>query len=395
LDKKLVAGEALKDFEPLYGPMYLPRKLKIAIAIPPTNDVDVYAHDIGFITIVNEHGDLAGFNMMVGGGMGITHGNKKTYPSTSNALGFVTPEQGIMAAEKILIIQRDNGNRVNRKNGRLKYTIDRMGFDTFKEEVEKLSGVQFQPARPYTFDRNIDDFGWKTGEDGDHHFTCFIENGRIQDEPGRDFKTALREIAKVHKGEFCLTPNQHLVLSRIPTTELPEIKRLLAHYKLDNLNYTGLRLSSSACVALPTCGLAMAESERYLPLLIDKVEKICEENGLRNDSIVMRMTGCPNGCTRPYLAEVAFVGKAIGAYVMLLGGGYYGQRLNKIYRESVTEREILSILEPMIKRYALERLDGEHFGDFVIRAGYISATKDGKTWYEGMGGEGPYREIAA
>jgi sulfite reductase (NADPH) hemoprotein beta-component len=395
LDKKLVAGEALKDFEPLYGEFYLPRKFKVAVAVPPTNDIDVFANDVGYIAIVSERGELAGFNVTAGGGMGVTHGSKKTYPRTGSILGFVTPEQGPIVAEKIMLVQRDNGNRADRKNARLKYTIDRMGLDTFKAEVEKLLGFQFQPARPFTFDRNIDDFGWQTGEDGKHHFTCFIENGRVQDEPGRDFKTALREIAKVHKGEFRLTANQHLIISNIATSELPEIKRLLAHYKLNNLDFSGLRLSSSACVAFPTCGLAMAESERYLPILIDKVEKICEENGLRNDSIVMRMTGCPNGCARPYVAEVAFVGKAPGTYLMLLGGGYYGQRLNKIYRESVTEPEILAILKPMIKHYALERLDGERFGDFVIRAGYISPTTEGKAWYEGVGGEGPYREIAA
>jgi len=172
------------------------------------------------------------------------------------------------------------------------------------------------------------------------------------------------------------------------------MKQLLAKYKLDNLSQTGLRLSSSACVAFPTCGLAMAESERYLPILIGKIEAILEENGLRNDSIVMRMTGCPNGCARPYVAEVAFVGKAPGAYLMLLGGGYYGQRLNKIYRENVTEREILAILRPMIKHYALERLPGERFGDFVIRTGYIAPTTSGKEWYDRMGGEGEHREIS-
>ncbi|KAF8271579.1 sulfite reductase subunit beta [Lactarius quietus] len=395
LDKKLIAGEALKDFEPLYGAFYLPRKFKIAVAVPPVNDIDVFANDVGYIAIVNERGELAGFNVTAGGGMGVTHGSKKTYPRTGSILGFVTPEQGQIVAEKIMLVQRDNGNRADRKNARLKYTIDRMGLDVFKAEVEKLLGFRFQPERPYTFDRNIDDFGWQTGEDGKHHFTCFIENGRVQDEPGRDFKTALREIAKIHKGEFRLTANQHLIISNIATADLPEIKKLLAHYKLDNVDFSALRLSSSACVAFPTCGLAMAESERYLPILIDKVENICEENGLRNDSIVMRMTGCPNGCARPYVAEIAFVGKAPGAYMMLLGGGYYGQRLNKIYRESVTEPEILAILKPMIKHYALERLDGERFGDFVIRAGYISPTTEGKAWYEGMGGEGQYREIVA
>ncbi|KAG2053697.1 sulfite reductase subunit beta [Suillus hirtellus] len=395
LDKKMVAGEAVKDFEPLYGEFYLPRKFKIAVAVPPTNDVDVFANDLGFIAIVDEQGELAGFNVTIGGGMGVTHGNKKTYPRVADVIGFCTVHQGPIVAEKIMLTQRDNGNRADRKNARLKYTIDRMGLEAFKAEVESRLGYPLAPARPYTFDRNIDDFGWSTGDDGRHHVMLFIENGRIQDEPDRDFKTGLREIAKIHKGTFRLTANQHISVSEISTEDVPEIKRILAKYKLDNLNHTGLRLSSSACVAFPTCGLAMAESERYLPVLIDKVEKICEENGLRNDSIVMRMTGCPNGCARPYVAEVAFVGKAPGSYSMLLGGGYYGQRLNKIYRETVSEPEILAILKPMIKRYALERNEGEHFGDFVIRAGYIALTTSGKEWYEGMGGEGQYREAAA
>ncbi|KAJ4473703.1 hypothetical protein J3R30DRAFT_3510969 [Lentinula aciculospora] len=387
LDKKLVAGEALKDHEPLYGEFYLPRKFKVAIAVPPTNDVDVFANDLGFIAIVDGNGELAGFNVTVGGGMGVTHGDKKTYPRTGDIIGFCTPEQGKYIAEKVMLTQRDNGNRADRKNARVKYTIDRMGLDVFKSEVEKRLGYQLQPAKPSAFDRNVDDYGWSTGEDGRHHFTMFIENGRIQDESGKEFKSGLREIAKIHKGAFRLTTNQHLLISDIPTEDLPKIKNLLSKYKMDNLSHSGLRLSSSACVAFPTCGLAMAESERYLPILVDKVEKICEENGLRNDAIVMRMTGCPNGCARPYVAEIAFIGKAPGVYLMLLGGGYYGQRLNKIYRETVTEPEILDILKPMIERYALERNDGEHFGDWTIRAGYIAATTSGKEWYHRMGGE--------
>ncbi|KAE9393455.1 sulphite reductase hemo protein, beta subunit [Gymnopus androsaceus JB14] len=392
LDKKMVAGEALKDFEPLYGEFYLPRKFKVAVAVPPTNDVDVFANDLGFIAIVDPNGELAGFNVTIGGGMGVTHGNKKTYPRTGDIIGFCTPEQGKYVAEKVMLVQRDNGNRADRKNARLKYTIDRMGLDVFKEEVEKRLGYPLQPARAFTFDRNIDDYGWSTGEDGKHHFTMFIENGRIQDEAGKEFKTGLREIAKVHKGAFRLTTNQHLLVSDIASDDLPKIKNLLANYKMDTLSHSGLRLASSACVAFPTCGLAMAESERYLPLLVDKVEKICEDNGLRNDAIVMRMTGCPNGCARPYVAEIAFIGKAPGTYLMLLGGGYYGQRLNKIYRETVTEPEILNILKPMIKRYALERNEGEHFGDWTIRAGYIAPTTSGKEWYDRMGGEGEFKE---
>ncbi|KAF5369235.1 hypothetical protein D9757_010016 [Collybiopsis confluens] len=372
LDKKMVAGDALKDFEPLYGEFYLPRKFKVAVAVPPTNDVDVFANDLGFIAIVDSDGELTGFN---------------TYPRTGDIIGFCTPEQGKYVAEKVMLTQRDNGNREDRKNARLKYTIDRMGLDIFRNEVEKRLGYPLAPARPYKFDRNVDDYGWATGEDGRHHFTMFIENGRIQDEAGKEFKSGLREIAKIHKGAFRLTTNQHLLISDIASEDLPQIKRVLAKFKMDNLNHSGLRLSSSACVAFPTCGLAMAESERYLPILIDKVEKICEENGLRNDAIVMRMTGCPNGCARPYVAEIAFVGKAPGTYLMLLGGGYYGQRLNKIYRETVTEPEILDILKPMIKRYAFERNEGEHFGDWTIRAGYIAPTTSGKEWYDRMGGE--------
>nr|GAT55500.1 predicted protein [Mycena chlorophos] len=394
LDKKLVAGDAVKDFEPMYGEFYLPRKFKIAVAVPPSNDTDVFANDLGFIAIVDEQGELAGFNVTIGGGMGVTHGNKKTYPRIGDIIGFCTIEQGKYVAEKVMLVQRDNGNRVDRKNARLKYTIDRMGLDVYKAEVEKLLGYALAPARPFTFDKNTDDFGWHVGEDGKHHFMMFIENGRVQDEPNRTYKAGLRAVAKVHKGAFRLTTNQHICVSDIAPEDVPQIKRLLAEYKLDNLEYSGLRLASSACVAFPTCGLAMAESERYLPILIDKVEAICEESGLRNDEIVMRMTGCPNGCARPYVAEVAFVGKAPGTYLMLLGGGYHGQRMNKIYRETVTEREILAILRPMIKRYALERLPGERFGDWTIRAGYISPTVSGKQWYEGMGGEGIHREIS-
>ncbi|KAJ7576837.1 hypothetical protein C8J56DRAFT_1007302 [Mycena floridula] len=370
LDKKLVAGEAVKDFEPLYGEFYLPRKFKIAVAVPPTNDVDVFANDLGFIAIV-EDGALSGFNVTIGGGMGVTHGNKKTYPRIG--------DQGKYVAEAVMLSQ----------NARLKYTIDRMGLDVFKAEVEKRLGYPLLPARPYTFDRNIDDFGWHIGEDGKHHVTLFIENGRIQDEPGRDFKTGLREIAKIHKGSFRLTTNQHILVSDIASEDVAVIKALLAKYKLDNLAYSGLRLSSSACVAFPTCGfvdmvslsfLDLTSFIQYLPLLIDKVEKICEENGLRNDSIVMRMTGCPNGCARPYVAEVAFVGKAPGTYLMLLGGGYYEPS-----KKRSQSPEILAILGPMIKRYALERLEGERFGDFTIRAGYIAPTTSGIEWYDNMG----------
>ncbi|KAL8276986.1 hypothetical protein RQP46_010621 [Phenoliferia psychrophenolica] len=380
LDKKQIAG--FTDTEPLYGEYYLPRKFKIAIAVPPTNDVDVYCHDLGYIAILDENKELLGFNVTVGGGMGVTHSVKTTYPRLADVVGFITPEQGIEVAKAVLTTQRDNGNRANRKNARVKYTVDRMGIKAFMAEVESRLGYALAPARPFTFTSNVDQFGWQTGHDGRRHFTAFVENGRVVDEPGKPFKTALREIAKVHKGVFRLTANQHVIIADIPVEEEKTIQAILSKYKLDDVDFSALRLSSAACVAFPTCGLAMAESERYLPVLIDHVEKICEEAGLRHDSITMRMTGCPNGCARPWAAEVAFVGKAPGQYLMMLGGGYHGERLNKPFRESVNEEEILALLTPMIKSYALEKNDGEHFGDFVIRKGIITATRQGLDFYE-------------
>lgn len=307
-DKKTqVAGDAIVDQEPMYGPTYLPRKYKITIAIPPHNDTDVYAHDVGLIAIKNDKGRLEGFNILAGGGMGVTHNMKKTYPRTGSILGYVPADQAHIVCEKIMYVQRDNGDRKNRKQARLKYTIDRMGVDVFRGAVEELWGQKFADARPFHFDSNIDTFGWQKDENRKSHFTMFIENGRIEDTADFPMKTGLREIAKVHKGEFRLTGNQHLILSEVAEEDVPQMKEMLAKYKLDNTNFSALRLSSSACVAFPTCGLAMAESERYLPELITKLEGTVEEAGLRQDSIVLRVTGCPNGCARPWLAEIGLV----------------------------------------------------------------------------------------
>lgn len=318
-DKKVqVAGDAIVDHEPLYGPTYLPRKFKITIAVPPHNDTDVYAHDVGLIAIKSTDGKLAGFNVLVGGGMGVTHNNKKTYPRTGSMMGFSGVDQIHIVCEKVMLVQRDNGDRKDRKHARLKYTIDDMGVDVFRSKVEELWGRKFEEAKPFKFESNVDTYGWQRDENGKNHFTFFIENGRIEDTPEFPMKTGLREIAKVHNGEFRLTGNQHLILSNVDDTDLATMKDMMAKYKLDNVQFSGLRLSSSACVAFPTCGLAMAESERYLPVLISKLEDVLEESGLRHDSIVMRMTGCPNGCARPWLAEVGFVGKAYGAYNSML-----------------------------------------------------------------------------
>lgn len=390
-DKKvLVAGDALVDSEPLYGPTYLPRKFKITIAIPPHNDTDVYAHDIGLIAIKGADGHLEGFNVLAGGGMGSTHNNKKTYPQTGRMFGYFPADTVHIACEKIMLVQRDFGDRKNRKHARLKYTIDDMGVDVFRGKVEELlpEGMRFAEPRPFKFASNIDTFGWQKDEKGLNHFTFFIENGRIEDTAEFTMRAGLREVAALDKGEFRLTGNQHLILSNIADEDLPAVKEVMAKHKLDNTSFSGMRLSSSACVAFPTCGLAMAESERYLPVLISKLESTLEEVGLARESIVMRMTGCPNGCARPWLAEAAFVGKAFGAYNMYLGGGYHGQRLNKLYRSSIKEDEILDIMKGLLKRYALERdTDGEipeRFGDWCIRAGIINETTDGQNFHEGV-----------
>ncbi|PSK38583.1 hypothetical protein C7M61_002517 [Candidozyma pseudohaemuli] len=388
LKKTMVAGNALVDHEPLYGPTYLPRKFKIVITVPPYNDVDVYAHDIGLIAIV-ENDEVIGFNLLAGGGMGSTHNNVKTYPRTGSLFGFVPRDKINQACEKVMLVQRDFGDRTNRKHARLKYTIDDMGVEEFKAKVEEYWGEKFEEAKPFEIKSNIDYFGWVKDEEGYNHFTAFVENGRIEDTPELPQKTGLKTIAQwlldnKKSGEFRLTGNQHIVLSRIADEDLPKIKELLAKYSLDNTDFSGLRLSSSSCVALPTCGLAMAESERYLPELIGKLETALEDYGLRHDSVVMRMTGCPNGCARPWLAEVALVGKAMGAYNLMLGGGHHGQRLNKIYRYSIKEDEIMDILLPLFKKWSLERLDNEPFGDYCIRTGVIAETTEGKYFHENI-----------
>ena len=316
-EKTQVAGDAVQDFEPLYGSTYLPRKFKISIGIPPHNDVDVYAHDIGLIAIRDkENKRLAGFNVLAGGGMGVTHNMKKTYPRTGYMMGYVPADKVHIACEKIMLVQRDNGDRKNRKHARLKYTMDDMGNEVFKSKVQELltpMNIKFESPQPFKFISNIDTLGWQKDEKGLNHFTFFIENGRVEDTADFPMRTGISEIAKIHTGEFRLTPNQHLTLSNVTDDAKPAILELMKKYKLDNTQFSGMRQSSSACVAFPTCGLAMAESERYLPELITKLEGCLEENGLGQESIVMRMTGCPNGCARPWVAEAAFVGKAYGA----------------------------------------------------------------------------------
>lgn len=383
LDEEKVAGTPdAEEVEPMYGPLYLPRKFKIGIAVPPSNDIDVFSQDLGFIAIV-EDDKLIGFNVAIGGGMGMTHGDKATYPQLAKVIGFCKPDQLYDVAEKTITIQRDYGNRSGRKNARFKYTIDRLGLETVKNELENRLGWSLAEAKPYYFEHNGDRYGWVKGVKGRWHFTMFIEGGRVTDYDDYKLMTGLREIAKVHTGDIRLTANQNLIIANVTSQKKKKISELIEQFGLtDGKHYTALRRSSIACVALPTCGLAMAEAERYLPKLIDKIDEIVVENGLKNEEITIRMTGCPNGCARHALGEIGFIGKAPGKYNMYLGAAFDGSRLSKMYRENIGEEEILKELRDILPRYAKERNEGEHFGDFVIRAGIVKETTDGTNFHD-------------
>ncbi|MCT8468607.1 NADPH-dependent assimilatory sulfite reductase hemoprotein subunit [Chromohalobacter canadensis] len=383
LGEERVAGgpqESGDEVEPLYTRHYLPRKFKVALAIPPENDVDVFAHDVGFIADV-QAGELKGFNVCIGGGMGMTHGETATFPRLSDIVGYCTPDRAAAVSEAIMLVQRDNGNRHDRKQARLKYTVEALGVDGFRERVEEYLGESLAPARELPLTHNGDRLGWYQGEDGLWHYGLFVQNGRLADvDGGAQLMSGMREIAKAHDGDIVLTTNQNLIITQVPEARREAIDTLLADYAM-TFETTPLRRHAMACVAFPTCGLAMAESERYLPSLIDRLEAIMQDAGLGDDAIIVRMTGCPNGCARPYLAEIGFVGKTLGRYNLYLGGGFAGERLNKLYRENIDEATILEELTPLIQRYAAEREAGEAFGDFVVRAGVIAPTLAGREFH--------------
>ncbi|MFT4180068.1 MAG: assimilatory sulfite reductase (NADPH) hemoprotein subunit [Thermomonas sp.] len=373
LDQEKLADSGEEE-DPIYGKVYLPRKFKMAVAVPPLNDVDVFANDFGLIAIVDGNGDLAGFNVAIGGGMGASHGDAQTYPRLGNVIGFVTPEQALAIAEAAITVQRDHGDRVERKHARFKYTIDEHGLDFIVAQMEQRAGFKLQPARDFHFDHNGDRFGWVEGEDGRWHLTLSLPTGRIADRPGTPHLTGLRQIASVHRGEFRVTANQNLIIAGIPADQRARIEALVREYALDQDNRapTALARAAMACVALPTCALAMAEAERYLPDFNGKLQPLLEKHGLADAPILLRISGCPNGCSRPYLGEIALVGKAPGRYNLMLGADHRGQRLNTLYRENINEEQILGELDPLFARYAGERSEGEGFGDFLHRAGIVA-----------------------
>ncbi|QGL24072.1 assimilatory sulfite reductase (NADPH) hemoprotein subunit [Neisseria brasiliensis] len=361
--------------EPVLGKNYLPRKFKTTVVIPPHNDVDLHANDLNFVAI-EENGKLAGFNVLVGGGLSMEHGNTKTYPNTAREFGFIGLDKVLDCAAAVVSVQRDWGNRSDRKNAKTRYTLERVGVQTFIEEVENRMGTKFEPLRPYQFTSRGDRIGWVQGEEGNWHLTLFIENGRLLDYPGRPLKTGMREIAKIHTGDFRLTANQNLIVADVKPSEKDTIEKIAREHGLISDKVTPQRENSMACASLPTCPLAMAEAERFLPSFTDKIDEILARHQLSQEHIVLRITGCPNGCGRAMIAEIGLVGKAVGRYNLYTGGNREGTRIPRLFKENITEPEILAIIDEWVGAWAQNREADEGFGDFAVRTGIVQPVLD-------------------
>jgi len=374
--EKTAIGES--QVEPIYGKTYLPRKFKIAVALPPRNDVDVFTNCLGFVGIPDGE-KIIGYNVLVGGGLGMTHGKTATFPRLADVIGFCKPEQVVQVSEEVVKIQRDHGDRSDRRHARLKYTIEDRGVEWFKEELNKRLGWNLEPTKDFYFESTTDRYGWNEDSDGHWTYGLFVEGGRLRGKA----KEAIRSIAEKIDCEFRLTANQNLVIARVSPESKVEIDKIFIDYDVtDSLSLSALRLNSIACTALPTCSLALAESERYLPTLIDELDGIIRKLGLRDESIAIRSTGCPNGCGRPYIGEIGLVGKAPGKYNLYLGAGLDGMRLNKLYRPAIPHDEIISELRPVLEDFAKNRLENERFGDFCIRKEYVKETGQGSDFHD-------------
>ncbi|WP_261816106.1 assimilatory sulfite reductase (NADPH) hemoprotein subunit [Vibrio gallicus] len=367
-------GEKLEttDEEPILGSNYLPRKFKTTVVVPPDNDVDLHANDLNFVAIAQD-GKLVGFNVLVGGGLAMTHGDTSTYPRKADEFGYIPLDKTLDVAAAVVTTQRDWGNRSNRKNAKTKYTLDRVGIDVFKKEVEKRANFTFEQIKPYEFTHRGDKVGWIEGIDGKHHLTLFIENGRLLDAPTKPLKSGVAEIAKIHQGDFRMTANQNLIVAGVPTQYKQQIEDIAYKHGLIDKKTSQQRINSMACVSFPTCPLAMAEAERFLPEFVSEVEGLLLKNGFdEQENIILRVTGCPNGCGRAMLAEVGLVGKAPDKYNLYLGGNKAGTRIPKIYKENISSKDILAILDELLAQWHSNRNDSEAFGDYVIRAGIVA-----------------------
>ena len=364
-----------EEEDPLYQDRYLPRKFKVGIGIPPNNEVDVLTNDLGLIAIIDKD-KLEGFNIAIGGGLGATNGNPDTYPRLATVIGFLPADDRLFKAiYEIVTIQRDYGDRSDRKLARLKYTLDRLGVDWYKQELVRRTGFALEEPRPWTFTERKDYYGWQQNHQGLWYYTPFIESGRVLDDEKLALKTALLEVAMTGKANFRFTANQNLILADIRKKDKTLINGILEKYGI--LGHTeaasAIRKNSIACVALPTCPLALAESQRYLPTLIGHIDTILAGHQLTEEDIIIRMTGCPNGCGRPYAAEIGFVGTAPGRYNLYLAGDHEGTRLNRLYKENLDETAILRELDLLFRLYKKERITGERFGDFALRQRWYKA----------------------
>jgi len=367
-----LSSEQKQAFEdPLYGKQYLPRKFKVAFAIPPLNDTDVLTNCLGFTAIADpaDPVKLLGYNLSVGGGQGMSHGNAETYPRVADVLGFITPDQLIPAAKAVLTAYRDSGDRSNRRHARLKYVLAERGAAWFRGEVESRAGFRLQDAKPFRFERQGDLFGWHRQSNGRWFLGVYVESGRVRDNGSLRLKSALRRIAETVGADYRLTPTQNLLIVNLSDAQKEQVTALLAEHGIDAARQVAaVRRNSMACVALPTCGLALAESERALPALLDILEGLLAELGLSEEEIIFRVTGCPNGCARPYMAEIALVGRAPNKYNILLGGDKGSTRLNREFKASVKTEDLANELRPALTRWKAERQNGESFGDFAHRA---------------------------
>ena len=370
-------GDA-KPVDPLYGATYLPRKFKVAFAVPPSNDVDVLTNCCGFVAIADDAGALAGYVLTAGGGMGRSHANQATFPRLADTIGVLPAERVVDVAKGVLTIHRDFGDRGNRKHARLKYVLEDRGPRWFREELERRVGFRLGDPLPLRFDGQGDPVDWHRQADGRLFLGLFVETGRIKDGERAALKTALREAIARYRPEIRLTPGNNVILAGIEPALRDEITRAFAgHGVTIGSQGSVLRRGSMACVALPTCGLAVAESERYLPSLVGRIQTVLDELGLAGQEILIRMTGCPNGCARPYTAEIGFVGRSLGLYEVWLGGSVAGDRLNTLYKDNVKDGEIVEVLRPLLARYAAERGGGERFGDWCARAAWNDSQEAG------------------
>jgi sulfite reductase (ferredoxin) len=366
LDSELAASNQPDPPDTLYGERYLPRKFKTAIAIEGDNCVDIYANDLGLVAHADDDGELTGFDLLAGGGLGRTANKPNTWPAVARPLAYVRPEHVVEAARAVVAVQRDYGDRTDRRHARLKYLIADRGIDWFRAEVASRLTFALEPSRPLHWRTADDHLGWHEQEDGTHCYGLFVENGRIHD----GLRSALREVVETLRPELRLTPQQNILITNLTDTGRSVFTTILDRWGVERSESLPSAIRHSmACPAYPTCGLAVAESERVMPSLIREIALVQRDAGVEDQRISYRMTGCPNGCTRPYLGDVGFVGTTLGKYDMFLGGDVEGTRLNELYMRNVKLEEIPHLLRGPLFEYARTQLPGEGFGDWCRRQG--------------------------